>query len=433
MTGFIAYSFFPLELITAAMVFSWPLEKRTNCLARVLISILAVVAFFVLAGIFGTRQAMADIASFQQDLLAAVISNMFFCALIYLLIVLLLHFTCEVSWREAAYCGACAYLMEHVAYCVRLLIESYLPFLPVEPGSVLYFATHGLTYVLFYFLFAKRMVRNRHYGATVLSSLRLTVSVLFVVLVMSILASTFDFENLHAVYAIVFSLFVMYSQIGHQHELNLQKELEFERKLAMQQKAQYEMSRENIDLINRKCHDLKHQIAALRQIRDKSKQDEVITSLESSVMIYDAMQKTGNDILDTVLTEKSLICQSKGITLSCIADGARLSFLDPVDAYTLFGNALDNAIEAVSRLPQEERLIDFTVRDMLGLTMVKLVNRYAGDLSMSEGLPETTKEDKDWHGFGVHSIKAISEKYAGLVSFEADQGVFTLQISFPPQ
>ena len=109
-------------------------------------------------------------------------------------------------------------------------------------------------------------------------------------------------------------------------------------------------SAENVDLINRKCHDLKHQIAALRRISDRREREESIQALEQSVMIYDSVVKTGNDILDTVLTEKSLLCESRGITLTCVADGDCLDFMDGVDIYTIFGNALDNAIESVTPL-----------------------------------------------------------------------------------
>ncbi len=417
---------FLVEMFFAVVVFSLPLEKRRHFYLRLALS--AAVFLFLPAASWLSRY-RPDIAVEEALPLG---TNLLSCLFIFVIMVLGIYLTRAVSVREAMYCGACSYLMEHVAYCVRLLFEYYAPQISSSPGSPLYFAVHITTYAAFYFIFARRMVKNRHYASTVLSSLHFTVAVLTVVLVMSVLASTYDFEELHAIYASIFSVFVLYAQIDRQGKLNLEAELAFQRELAAQQKAQYEMSRENIDLINRKCHDLKHQIAALKHLSGEDR-NRSIGELENSVMIYDSILKTGNDILDTVLTEKSLLCRHKGITLSCIADGKLLSFMDPVDAYTLFGNALDNAIEAVTKLPEEERLIDFTLRDMMGMTIIKLVNSCKGDVTMKDGLPETSKEDKGWHGFGVKSIKAVAEKYGGIVRFGTENGKFILQISFPPQ
>ena len=96
---------------------------------------------------------------------------------------------------------------------------------------------------------------------------------------------------------------------------SLQHELDVQQQLWHKSREQYQLSAENVDLINRKCHDLKHQIAALRRISDRrGAGEESIQALEQSVMIYDSVVKTGNDILDTVLTEKSLLCESRGIT-----------------------------------------------------------------------------------------------------------------------
>lgn len=77
--------------------------------------------------------------------------------------------------------------------------------------------------------------------------------------------------------------------------------------------------------------------------------------IEKSVSLYDANVKTGNTVLDTILTEKSLLCYKKGIILSCVADGENIAFMEDADVYSLFGNALDNAIEAVLKLEEQRK------------------------------------------------------------------------------
>ena len=63
-------------------------------------------------------------------------------------------------------------------------------------------------------------------------------------------------------------------------------------------------------------------------------------------------------VLDVILTAKERACADRGITFTAVADGSLLSGMSSMDIASLFGNALDNAIEATSKLPKyEQRLI----------------------------------------------------------------------------
>jgi len=77
------------------------------------------------------------------------------------------------------------------------------------------------------------------------------------------------------------------------------------------QYEQYKQSKENIRLINRRYHELKMQIAAIRAERDHAKQDVALAAMESGIRQYEAENKTGNPVLDTLLTAKSLYCQQQ--------------------------------------------------------------------------------------------------------------------------
>ena len=92
------------------------------------------------------------------------------------------------------------------------------------------------------------------------------------------------------------------------------------------QYEQYKQSKENIRLINRRYHELKMQIAAIRAERDKVKQDAALAEMGGDIHRYEAENKTGNPVLDTLLTAKSMYCQQHGINLTCVADGTLLNF-----------------------------------------------------------------------------------------------------------
>lgn len=416
--------YFPLEMFSAALLFSWPLKRRGRFWPRLTIclplSVVLAVVFIALLNL-----PLGIIPSYSVG------TAIVWCGVLFLLCAFLVWCTHETHIREAIYCAACAYLMEHLAYCVRILCGLFLPERAMESGAWGYWLVHIAIYGAVYLLFARQMIQGGSLVTTAQESLTLTLVTMAMVVGMSLAASAYQFETAHAVYASFCCVAVLFGQVKQQKQIKFQSELALQRQMWSVHKTQYEMSRESIEIINRKCHDLKHQVAALKHIRDPKRQDEVIDSLQSSVMIYDAVVETGNEILDTVLTEKSLICSKHEIALSCIADGKQLAFVDPVDLYTLVGNALDNAIEATLPLPAVERLIRLRVQEKAGLVFLQIENPYCGTVELRDGLPLTHKEDKQNHGFGLKSIRDIGEKYHGFLKLKTENGQYALLLTFP--
>lgn len=420
--------FFPLEMIAAALLFSHPLRRREHFFPRLTLAMTLLAAMTAIVS--GSAQGRWDQAQ-QQSAAGLSLVTLCWCVTLFLVGTTLVWALHNLRLREALYCAACAYIMEHLAYCARILLGLVIPEELLSAGTPLYYLVCGCVYALVYFCCARRVIQDGHLATTAQESLTLTLATLSLVMVMSIAASIFDFEIAHAVYASFCCVSLLYGQVKQQRQVKFQSELSLQRQMWSLHRTQYEMSRESIEIINRKCHDLKHQVAALRHIQDPQRKEEVLDSLQSSVMIYDAVAQTGNEILDTILTEKSLICGKHEIALSCIADGKQLAFLDPVDLYTLVGNAMDNAIEAVLPLPSAERFIRLRVQEKAGLVFLRLENPYQGDLQLRDGFPVTSKADQQNHGFGLKSIRDIGEKYQGVLSFSAEGGQFVLQIAFP--
>lgn len=417
---------YPIEIYTAAMLFAWPLEHRRNWAFQVFLGILGIVAILV-----GNIALVSIYPQLLETLLQnAMLSSLFWCTLLFLGAIGLIWLGCRVPFREALYCASCAYLMEHMAYCIGILVSLIPGVGAVGPGKPVYYVIYVSIYAIIYRYFCKRMVQNGHYSTEAVYSLQLTAGVLLVVLIMSVAATAYGFTTIHAMYALFCCWYALYGQLKQQRQLDLQGQLQLQQQLWVQQKNQYELSRETISIINRKCHDMKHQIAAIRTVEDDAYKTRMLDDLEQEVMIYDAAIATGNHILDTVLTEKSLLCRQHGIALKCMADGKELNFMDAVDLYTLFGNALDNAIEAQQRLKKEQRSIHVSIRRKAGLLLIQIVNPYKGEITMENGLPVTIKEERTSHGFGVGSIRRIAEKYNGVFQLKAEEGLFTLRITF---
>lgn len=211
----------------------------------------------------------------------------------------------------------------------------------------------------------------------------------------------------------------------------LRQELEMMNLLWKNKQEQYELAKENIALINHKCHDLKHQIRALRKL-NKEEFDKYLDEIDGSVQIYEAIVKTGNDVFDTILTEKSLYCKDREIKVSCVADGSQMDFIETVDLYAILGNAMDNAIEAVEKFEDpQKRQIDVMIHRQQNFLVMNFINPVAEQLVYREGLPVSTKGDRRYHGFGLRSMRHFVKKYEGFLNVSEEDECFSLKIMIP--
>ena len=391
---------------------------------------------------------------FFRSLGLALLGGMLAAVLPYLLfqlgaVVLVFWRTADVSLYDALYGTVCAYAAQHFASMTALI--SY-PSTGVSAGS--FFGGKGFAplellllapvYAAFYFLVARRLPEDGQYRADVRRTLPSMVLVFGFAMVLSLVAKLYGLgaapltKNLLVLFVVcvLFDLlccgFVLWGQVSWRRQARLEATVEAERRLRQQQRQQYELSRESIELINRKCHDLKHQVAALRCIDDKARRDASLDEIERSVMIYDSAVNTGNEVLDTVLTEKSLACERDHIRWTCMAEGAALDFMDPIDLYTLFGNALDNAIESVRRIrDSDRRILAVTLQKKRDLAFLQIENYCDGPPELRDGLPVSTKPADGCHGFGMRSIREIVTRYGGTMDISVEDGVFLLCILLP--
>jgi sensor histidine kinase regulating citrate/malate metabolism len=129
-----------------------------------------------------------------------------------------------------------------------------------------------------------------------------------------------------------------------------------------------------------------------------------------------------------------MYCDKHGITLTSVVDGKLLDFMNAMDICSIFGNALDNAIESELKIPnKEKRLIHVTVSQQRNFLMIRFENYFEGDLKYREGILATTKKEQGFHGYGIKSIKYTVNKYGGAVGITAENNWFDLKILIPIQ
>ena len=144
---------------------------------------------------------------------------------------------------------------------------------------------------------------------------------------------------------------------------------------------------------------------------------------EAAARQYDASTQTGSEVLDVVLTEKSMLCEAHHISINNVADGTCLHFMDPADLYALFVNALDHAIELTRKLPEpEKRMIDLLVCRRQGFAVLNIIS------AVPDG-PDPGRETCD----ELKIVKRIIQKYNGFLTTESNGGFFAIKAVFPVQ
>lgn len=215
-------------------------------------------------------------------------------------------------------------------------------------------------------------------------------------------------------------------------ELLAEKEL---RNIHSMLKAQYDKYRNyqsTFEVINMKYHDLKHQIAGLRAEMSDDERKKWIDSLEQELESYSPELETGNSVLDTLIAGKMMNCRANNIKITCVADGDILEFMHVADICTIFGNALDNAIESVTLIDDpEKRLIHLSLSQKKNFILIQINNYCENTITMKNGYPVTTKADKGNHGFGLKSIRYTVEKYHGTLNFDLKDNWFELKMLIP--
>lgn len=212
-------------------------------------------------------------------------------------------------------------------------------------------------------------------------------------------------------------------------ESALHQELSAMDNVLHRQYEQYKRSKEGIELINSRYHELKVQIADIRAQRDRAKQDAALAKMENSILQYEAENKTGNPVLDILLTAKSMECQEKQIRMTSVADGHLLDHLSTREICTLVGTALDNAIEScAAEQDPEKRLIRTAVYAQNGFVLFRVENYCKKPVELgADGLPLRSAHG----GYDLRSLQAAAQQHSGSMTVHWEDGWFTLRVLLP--
>lgn len=354
----------------------------------------------------------------------------------FILSIALILFCFHFSWKQAVFYCSSAYAVEHCFDCLqriakRLFEEQGIP-LNIYCKLALYLGIMCVTFFFFYFIFIRKI---KNLDDSVIKNnlvIFMSVTTILVTNVMSVWIGHVGYDIYHKIYDAIACILLIMSYYMFFYIFELVKKNEVLKCVLDMNEEQRLIAKENIELINRKCHDIKHQIENLRCLTTNEEMQQNLQELEKCVGIYDSILKTGNSTLDAVLTEKKLFCERYKINFSCIIDGCTLGFMEDEDIYALFGNALDNAIECVIKNTEEtQRLISIKVSPVGKMLSIHFDNYCANEIVWKDGLPMTGKRDRASHGYGMPSIRHVVDKYQGTMTVFQKDNMFNLNIVLP--
>lgn len=176
-------------------------------------------------------------------------------------------------------------------------------------------------------------------------------------------------------------------------------------------------------------HDMKNHLLLLQaQAGNGQEVQKSIQELKDQIQEYENYHHTGNEFLDIIIRDKAKAAQERKIDFSAVISFEAGSFIEPLDISTIFGNALDNAIEASEKLPEDMRLVTVRANRVRNILVIIVENNTASTSIETTG---TTKRDTFAHGFGLSNLKNAVEKYDGQCSTKLENGTFTLKIAIP--
>lgn len=408
-----------LQLFFAEIIFLYPFPKRRHFVLRIL------TAF---ALILGTNYFNLG---FVRHWFPSALMN--FAGLLLTICVSFLGMLQAFNAKALAVLSGCVagVAVQHISHQIHRLV-SVIPFQSAPNALAVELLTAAVVYLLVWITVGQWVAKRRIYEDN--SRRMIIVAVLIVLICIGItrllrLGSPMNayMTLCTALYAIVCCTLALYVEFYVHESVRTQSEMLVLRRINDEERRRYELSRENAEQMNIKYHDLKHKLRYLEQRLPQEELDAMRALIDSYESTYD----TGLDVLDIVLNEKQMLCRAKGITLTVMGNGADLSFMDTMDVYSLFGNLMDNAIEAVELLePPEKRQISLVLERRGEFVYISCMNYTESIVVLrQDGLPGTTKtRDPGYHGYGLRSIRMIAVKYHGDIRIQSENGMFGLSV-----
>mgnify|MGYP002706433079 CR=1 FL=1 len=213
-----------------------------------------------------------------------------------------------------------------------------------------------------------------------------------------------------------------------------QTKLEYE---LMKEKEKY--SKESMEIIKRSNeelrefkHDLKNYLLPLQEAMETMPQSEMVKVWEKINQKIEDVQtliQTGNSYVDSMINTKITLARSEKVDVKCTIL-SKMEGIDDLEFCTVFGNLMDNAIEAERKVTGKKEIIIF-VEEKMGYLRLEIQNKIEKSVLNENSSLNTTKKDTSSHGIGHKSVKRTMQKVGGALKYYETGDLFCAEAVFP--
>lgn len=216
------------------------------------------------------------------------------------------------------------------------------------------------------------------------------------------------------------------------------------------EKQKYEEIRSAVEKNREMVHDTKNHYLVICEYIQNEKYDclkNYVADIQKNFERTDSRVYTGNYILDLILGQKKTLAREKGIPFELQAMPLSSLPFSEREICSLFGNLLDNAVEACERVmehrkrgekktdghtanKQEAPKIRVRIQQRNQLLFVEIINSTDGLPFRKEREFLTGKTDPSLHGYGLKSAERIVEEHDGVIVYDADREYFKVTVTF---
>jgi len=411
--------------LVGAWLFAWLTPTRPHSVVKTAAVVaISAIGCFVVAVIYWSFPDAFNATGFSP------LSTGLLFALTFLAVTITVRVRHEMSYWMAIFCTTMSFSMWNISIGVDALLSTYLH--GIEGVSFLQpavlardAACTALVYCIAYRLMIRRMRSNglrivEDHRTIAFSAVVVLAAIEFNILARSLAYAGDNTSQVLVFFWVVYIVVCIYS-IYAEYQMLFKKALETDVNtlsgMLAKSAQQYETSRQTINAINRRVHDIRHQIWRLGTEGDDSLDRNVLKSISDEVNIFNAQAHTGNEALDTILTEKSLLASTIGVTLTYIADGSALT-MEPVDTYSVVEAVINLGMSTIERIGDKER------------HTISLDIRQRGSIS-SIHLECDSPEDTAIAASDTSTVLGIVEKYGGTLAFRNEGDILCFDVIIP--
>lgn len=224
-------------------------------------------------------------------------------------------------------------------------------------------------------------------------------------------------------------LFYLYA-ILEKHQENIKKKLILQQQLDLQIRHYNEINEVQMEVMSIK-HDMKNYINTLKCCFEQNDEEgirELLSLASDKINSTEKRVLTGNPHIDSILNLKFDLAEDKGITIKRDISIPKSLPLNYDIIVVIFGNLLDNAIEAQENIDSEKREIYFVLKYINFMLYLEISNPYDETKIKVEDGFKTTKKDNKNHGFGLYNVRKCIESLDGTMDIDTANGLFSVKV-----